>query len=308
MGEGEGKEPVQAIEKRPWLWAAPFFLLALVVAFSGLSSDRAWPVAALLLAGIVIAVVPAATWKEMLANVENAQFGPISVGLRQQLGKAATKAESDAEAGDGDDSDIEVTGMLDLRMKLEWKLTYVAKHLLAEGGSPTFLTIGSLRYDGYLTEEDAATAAAILTTREEELRELSEKEQKKFLEQGEEFVDGVRAAIFWGQVRRCLWEGRKPGRSGDLLRDLKPSSGRREDFLAGPAGKEHRVTTAFAIDERSKIIGWALQRLERERAASVGGERQIVVVPDISHVKETDPAAKPRVVKLANLRKVLEEA
>jgi hypothetical protein len=217
------------------LWAAPFFLLALIVAFSGLSSDRAWPVAALLLVGIVIVVVPEDFWREALANVENASFGPVSVGLRKVAGEAAAIAEPDTSEG-VEEAPSTPENVFDLRLRLEYKLAFIAKHMLARDGQATFVTIGSLKHDGYLRTEEARAAFGILSIREEELQELSDAEQKKFVKEAGEFVDGVRASVFWGQVRRTLQGADAPGQD-DLCKAQVPSSGRRDDFRAGLDGK-----------------------------------------------------------------------
>ncbi len=295
-------------EQRPWeriLWALPFFGLAVVVGLQELSSDRAWPVAALLIVGIVVAAVPKTTWKELLSSVENAQFGPVGIALRRDTARAAEIApESDKGEGvEGEDPDGSVRTMLDLQLMLEWKLAFVAKHLLAKGDSATFLTIGSLKFDGYLTESEARTALGILGTREEELNELPRPDRDIFIKEAQKFVDSVRASIFWGQVKRTL-AGKEDGSNSNLWLEDLASEGRRHDLLAGFSGKEFRVAPAFALDETSEILDNACKRVEAEPTPP---EQKMVVVPDISGT-EISPSEEGAlsVVKLANLRPTLE--
>jgi hypothetical protein len=294
---------------RRLLWSAPFFLLALAVVFTGLSSDRAWPVAALLLAGIVIAVVPEDSWKELLGNVENAKFGPVSISLQRDAVKAAANApEADTAEGPGAKPLDKAESMLELRVRLEWKLAYVAKHLLAENGNATFLTVGSLQYDGYLTENEAQTAIGILNTRQEELQELPERAQRLFLSEAGAFVDSVRASVFWGQTKRCL-EGKERASDASILVGRLPSKGRRDDLLAGRPDRGIRVAPAFVLEVGSKILEGVIERLHEEGAAVEGSERQLIVIPDNSYEPEAAAAAdRPRVVKLANLRSAVEGA
>lgn len=290
-----------ALRRLPW--AAPFILLALVVAFDRLSSDQAWPVAALVLIGVVILIVPTEIWQKMIDRVEEAKFGPVSLGLRREVEDAAMYVPP-SDKGEGVDEPTEgVRNIIDLRMRLEWKLVYVAKHLLAQGGEATYVTVGSLRFDGYLSDAEARTAIGILSTRDEELDDLSDTEREKFLDEAQEFVDSIRASVFWGQVRRVL--GGQDGDAEDLIRKEIPSSGSRRDLLAGADGKECRVVPTLALKADSRILQRAEDRLAGEGGASPEPERQVIAIPDIS---EAEPRLEgnPKIVKLSDLRSQLE--
>jgi len=260
------------------------------------------------LVGVVVAVVPGRVWRELLANVENAQFGPISIDLRRDAERAASQAaERDtAEGVDGQDRG-EAEDMFELRMRLESKLAYVAKHLLASGGNATFLTIGSLEFDGYLTKEEARTAVGILSVRQEELEGLSAQARKEFLSEAGRFVASVRASVFWGQVKRRL-KGSDRREDRSLLMHEISSTGRRHDLVAGQADRLYRVAPAFALDGDSRILANVITRLKKEGAAAVD-ERQLIVIPDISKEEEASAGdGRPRVVKLAGLREALLQA
>jgi hypothetical protein len=281
-----------ALKRFPW--SLPFFGLAAVIIFTDLSSDRAWPVAALLLAGIVVAAVPKATWKEMLASVENAQFGPIGVALRRDADKAAKFVpETDSREELEDEEIEEAKSMFDLRMRLEWKLAYVAKHLLADDDNATFLTIGSLNFDDYLSDAEARTATGILTTREEELQELSAPDREQFLKDAQKFLDGMRASIFWKMVRRKL-KG-----LGRWKRDV-PGDGDRNDLLAETNGGEKvRVVPVLSLDDK-RAFDRAIGRLKDEGKP----KRKLVVIPD--HSEREEGEGPPQVVRLCNLAQALE--
>ena len=304
---GDGKEPSasRSLQGSPWI-AALFLVLALVVAADAIAADRAWPVAALLLIAVLIAVVPTATWDDLVKSVKKARFGPVSFDLQRKADRVAALAP-DSDAGEGEERTLgKALNMFDLRTRLEWKLTYVAKHLLApEPDNPDFLTIGSLKYDGYLTEDEARMAVGILNIRQEELEELPEGARKRFLVDAGKFVDSVRASIFWGLVKRRL-KGKEGGDS--LFKGAMPTAGARRDDLGGASTEgQVRVAPAFALASDSGILKSTLARLGREGAAARDGERQLIVVPDNSHVTER-PAqgGAPRVVRLASLRGALE--
>jgi hypothetical protein len=287
------------------LLAIPFFVLAGVIAAKALEVDRAWPVGALLLLGVVVAVVPWEAWRTMLANVEKAQVGPISLDLRHDVERAAAIAPPSDRGEGGDESpDGEAEGIFELRMRLEWKLAYVGKHLLAVEDKATFLTIGSLRFDGYLTETEARTAIGILSAGEDQVRAMRPSEKDAFLKEAGEFVDSVRASIFWGAVKRRV-VGRDHGADSDLYLGDVPGGGRRKDILAGEDGREFWIAPAFALDRDSGILEGAVERLETTRKRwGTDFDRRLIVVPDRSNSKA--PEARVRVVKLGELRDVLE--
>jgi hypothetical protein len=308
----EQKDPApRSVQGSPWI-AAPFLALAIAVAVDAISADQAWPMVALLLIAMLIAVIPSSTWDDLVKSVKKATLGPLSFDLQRNADLVAAAApERDTGEGEetktkGEKGDATVVDIFDLRMRLEMKLAYVAKHLLAPArGNATFLTIGSLQHDGYLDKREARMAIGILNTRQAELEALPEAARERFLKDAVEFVESVRASIFWGQVKRRL-EGEDGGDS--LYSNPIPTAGaRRDDLGADSPEGQVRVAPSFALDSDSKILSGTINRLEREGAAARDGERQLIVVPDNSHVGER-PAqgGAPRVVRLASLREALE--
>lgn len=287
--------------------AALFFTLAGVVVAEVLSPERAWPVVVLSLAGAVVVLVPWDVWRALLARVEQAQIGPVSVGLRRDVESAAASAPPSDDSEDGSKKASEkAKSMLELRLRLEWKFAYVAKHLLAEASGPTFFTIGSLKYDGYLTESEARTAIGILSTGDERLRAMSPLERDGILIEAETFVKGVRASIFWGMVRRMLRGLDPPGGENLWVGDVD-GKGRRDDMLArGGERGDFWVAPAFALNSKSSILRSTKKRLEtHERPYGVTAERRIVVVPDAEDGQNASSDAGPKVVQLFELRDAL---
>lgn len=284
----------------------PFIALAVAVIVIGISSDRAWPVAAFLLIGIVILVVPTDAWQKLLSSVEKAQIGPFSLGLRQHVEKAAEIAPpSDKGEGVENEAAKDARDVFELRMQLEWKLAFIAKHLLATGSGVTFVTIGSLQFDGYLTEAEARTATGIMLARDEELRELPASERRKFISEAQEFLDGLRSSVFWGRVKREL-EGADSG-APDLMPKQIEGTGGRDDLLAGGDGVETRIVPIFALNSHSTKLKTAIERMEKGSLPGPATKRQIIVVPDGTESK-APPHATSRVVELAKLREALTSA
>ena len=292
------------------LAAALFFGLAGTVIFKLLPPERAWPAVALALIGTLIALVPWDTWRALLASIDQATIGPVSVALRQNVEQATANAPP-ADTGEGLDvmPSGKATSMLDLRLRLEWKLAYVAKNLLAgPDGSPTFFTIGSLKFDGYLTDSEARTAIGILSTTDERLWSMAHAERGAVLREAEAFVDSVRASIFWGFVKRTL-RGEDVPDVDDLWRGDIDGGGKRDDMLAGRSDSEFWVAPAFALDADSAIRRNAIKRLKtKKRPYGVPCNRRIVVVPDKAHGRPEEHGCDdgPHVVKLSGLRRLVE--
>lgn len=285
--------------------AVPLLALALGVIVADLSADRAWPVAAFLLIGLLVLVVPPEAWQNLLSRVENAQIGPLGVGLRQEVEEAAEIAPpSDQGEGAADEPAARAESVFQLRMQLEWKLAFVAKHLLATGEGATFVTIGSLRFDGYLTESEARTAIGILTARDEELNELPEAERQKFIEDAQTFLNGLRASVFWGRVKREL-QGKGGVDGPDVFVERVKGTGGRNDLLANGTDGETRVIPVLALNPDSQKIVEAVGPIEKGELPRPKTSRQIIVVPDSSR-SPIPPDSPARVVKLSELRGALE--
>jgi hypothetical protein len=285
--------------------AVPLLGLAFWVIAADLSADRAWPVAAFLLIGLLVLVVPTEAWQRFLSRIENAQIGPLGLGLRQEVEKAAEIAPpSDMGEGAEDESGEKAQTVFDLRMQLEWRLTFIAKHLLGTVDRVTFVTIGSLLFDGYLTKAEARTAAGIMMARDEELKQLPEAERQKFITDAQTFLDGLRASVFWGRVKQEL-QGRGDIEGSDLFVERVKGTGGRNDLLADGTGEDTRVIPILALNPDSKKVVEAVEPIEKGDLPRPKTKRQIIVVPDTSRSKAPSHSTV-RIVKLNRLRAELE--
>src|SRR5205814_7032471 len=76
----------------------------------------------------------------------------------------ASRANYADEPRDGKDTGgDEGIDLVRLRLKLEAKFAWITKHLLAGPDTPTFATIGSLQYDGYLPPDQAQRLARLVS-------------------------------------------------------------------------------------------------------------------------------------------------
>lgn len=281
--------------------AVPLFGLALSIVIADLDADRAWPVAAFLLIGLLVLVVPPEGWQKFLSRVENAQIGPLGVGLRQEVEEAAEMAPPpDTGEGVAGEPTEQAETVFELRMQLEWKLAFIAKHLLSDGSGVTYVTIGSLFFDGYLSETEARTATGILAARDEELKELPDAERRKFVEDAQTFLDGLRASVFWGQAKRVL-EGRGSGGTKNAFLERVRGTGGRNDLLADAEGEEVRVIPIMALEEGSSKLVEAVEAIENGELPRPRTKRQIIVVPD-SSATERPSKSDVQIVELSELR------
>lgn len=189
--------------------------------------------------------------------------------------------------------------VMELRMTLEAQMAYVAKWLLRDGPDRvSYATIGSLRYDGFLTEAEANTAARVLALRDEELGELSPKERKEFLDDADRVVSNLRAGVFYGLVRELLQ------RNGFEVKELKTEASRRPHLLAEKDGAHYLIVPRFVMKRgESTIFNTAHSNLQRLMKATPD-EVRVIVVPDRSK-RQTDTDGDPAVMKLADLKERL---
>jgi hypothetical protein len=270
-----------------------FLAVAVLIALHQVDLDLVWPVIGLVLLALLFAAMPTGEWGRLASKVSKANLGPVSFELASSVREVARSAPREEGGGSNEDEET----MVDLRLRLEAKLAYVAKHLLVrDGRPPAFLTVGSLQYDGYLTSEEAHTAAGILTTRDEEVDALPGDEARKFREDASTFVNGVRASVFWGMVKQTLKT------NGWWVADV-PGSPRRSDLLAHRGGRWFRVAPVFATDRDSELLKIGKTRLEETERSYI--HRRVVVIPDRSRSHTTSPEADPAVVRLCRLSRVL---
>ncbi len=190
--------------------------------------------------------------------------------------------------------------VMELRMKLEAQMTYVAKWLLrTPSDRVSYATVGSLRYDGLLTDAEAEMAAHVLTLRDDDLAELTPQERREFLGNASRVVGSLRAAVFYGLVRQLLKQ------NGLTVEDVETGSGGRPHMLVEKDGVHYLIAPRFVMSKtKPDIFDRTRQRLERLMRATED-EVKVIVVPDRSG-RVPDPDGDPAVMKLAGLKKKLD--
>jgi hypothetical protein len=281
-----------------------------------LESDEAAVVSLVGLVAIVVVVAmltPAKHIRPFLARVNKVTLGSLGIDLNPSDIATSGPAEetNDKDPDQADD-------LFDLKVRLESKLTYLAKHLLttdASTGRPvaTFLTIGSLTHDGYLDRKQATRAYQILGMREFEFRGLPVAEQKEFLTMGTVFTANVRAIVFSAYVVREI--NRLPGwtakpeytDTGSKRRDLRVVLG---GFDSDAAAVVHHVVPVFTTVADSRLIRNIKSRIGQNPLQEGTGKR-FIVVPPLSKARQSQEEAAANdiaVVTLHDLRKLLNAA
>ena len=267
-------------------------------------AGRAGVLAALVVLAVLLLLLRPADLRSMAMRVKHVKAGPVEATLAPAE-EAAEHAEP--EEPDKDEPPLRAAhDMLGLRLKLEAKLAYIAKLLLAERIpeptdddpekvrlEPTFVTIGSLRHDGYLTENEATVADQILTRTDGDLASLPEGDRVAFIELADQVVGGIRAGVFRSMVRKRLTD------AGRQIRDdvFPASLGGRPDLEVTAGGRTFRVVPVFAVQSESKLLGRARERLTAADDPPL--EQRILVVPDLA--RSPSVSDHPRVVKLEEL-------
>ncbi|HLL49488.1 MAG TPA: hypothetical protein VK356_02370, partial [Thermomicrobiales bacterium] len=181
-------------------------LAVFLVVDDGKHDSAAIALAALALASFLAFIDPAT----LFADLTEFQVGPLAGKISRDARTAAEQTaseEPDKQAGEIAEP-LEKT-LLALRLRLEAKLAYLAKHQLVGTGAATFLTIGSLHHDGGLTDEQAETATRVLTLRDDELAHLPNVERDAFLEAARKLVSNIRASVHYNLTYQALKEQEK---------------------------------------------------------------------------------------------------
>lgn len=268
-------------------------VLAILVLCEAIEPDAALAGAGIglvCLAAIFLLALPSGDLGRQLGRVKAVTLGSLGLefGEYDRLAQEEGKAEEEEESRDGNSSKPAET-LRELRFRLEEKLAYLAKHVLAPDPRPdhldvTYLNIGSLRRDKLLSDEHARIAVDILSMREAELRRLSPDERETFLNGANRLVDQVRAEVFAAHLRGQLED------AGWRVCRLFPRPSRRRDLLVqAPAPEspiQHHVIPVFTLAKESTLIEKPTGRL-RDDPATKGGGFRLIVVPPLSNASLT---------------------
>ncbi len=293
------------------------FVIAAAVAFIGGAPDKLPGVAmgskvllyveralAIMLAVFLVFVVLARAWRGQLPDEisrEGFKYGSVSPETVKEATGAAEQDSDSEQDRDGKDSGRLPDDLLSLRLKLEAKMAYIAKILFTteECRCGSFVTIGSLNYDRFISDEEARTASQVLTLREEELETLPPRLRNEFLRSANTVVGNLRASVFYGVVRETLKKNKWK------VTEIPTKAKRRPDLRAVKGEESYRIVPRFLIVEKTKRLEKVMRRLQKCKQDESKKEHDIVVIPDNSRTP-TDPEGKPAVIKLAELKTRLE--
>src|ERR1700709_1152297 len=148
-------------------------------------------VLAVMLASYLVMVVVGRAWKGELAvkiSKDGLEFPQAAIRDTESAARAVPIQSEEVSVTDGPAESI-----LSLRLELERKMSYIAPHLLSYAERrDAFVTIGGLRYDEYITDDEARAASWLLTLRDEELDTLPANSRAAYLRNAEKVVESLR--------------------------------------------------------------------------------------------------------------------
>lgn len=288
------KTPKQGLTRLKVVILLLLVAILIATAAKGIDASIAWALVGIVLLGALVVVLPTTrdAWKDVLSIVKRANIGPVSVEFVEAVVQVADKigAEPDKDTKKAVDA-------VALRMSLELKLAYIAKDLLAPvDGGKTYANIGSLEYDGYLTNEQARIATAIASLRHGDLDGLAPSDRDRFLKAARELVGSVRAVVLHHWIEKQL---QRQGWQYELVR----RNGRQDDFVASKDGRSVRI--ASVVVNRLDQVQGARERLEPSAGASPGVSKRLIVVPATRHLTSDAEGANPRAVTMTDFKTAL---
>jgi hypothetical protein len=290
------------------LGAVAALFLAVLVIVRHVESDQAGIAALCVLAAVallVMALTPYERVENLLKNFKSFQFGSISVEMRDYAARAASGKE-----GQNEEDPAHAGTLLELHAELESRLVYLAKHHFGDDTDkknlrPTFLNVGSLRHDQYLTTEQTQIAYDILGMRQIEFNSMALAERKLFVDGASPFVDTFRVQVFVNEIIKELasrgWKS-EPAYPDSKRRDLRVSREKSQSTVA------HQVVPVYANNVDSPLVQNVQERLRADHGIARGGGLKFVVVPPRSKaVDGINKPDKPASASVVTLRTLLEK-
>jgi hypothetical protein len=290
----DGRQSKQDLIAEVWRWGrvgaiALLLVIAFLLIIKKIDAEIAGAVVGVLVGAAVIAVLTPDVVRGLLDRMQKVSLGPFAMDLVSDAAKAA--AQGDAV----EDDSSKAESIVELQMAIGLKMAYVAKHLLTNNEGTTYATIGSLKFDGYLTDSEALTAMRVMTISDETLNALPQRPREEFLHNANTLAENFRAAVFAGMVRKVIRES-----PVEMVGQVDVGGGSRPDLLVSYGGKEFRIAVAFAPGAEGQ--DWVKRKKERLAAAGGPGAtlERMVVVPDISNIAE-DREGNPPLLHLGGL-------
>ncbi len=273
MRRGEGEEGQGT---PPWFdWGARILAILLLLALAGLvAAEEIDAGRAGFAAGVVIVcLVILAVSLSRFAQVESVKAFGVELTIAQASMASAPTANLAYDDETGKEGDV--SEIVDLQFLLEAKLAYVAKHLLGFDGTghwSPFLTLGSLRYDEYMSREDAIAARHLLGLQSAAVKAASDQDRRAYLAKAKPFVRNIRATIFHDVVKTVLEK--------DFQLSVSRSDrggGRRPDFEL----RSNRPGRVLVFPAFAGGGGYWKEERVKQRAADLAqdSDRALIVVP-----------------------------
>lgn len=271
-------------------WAVIGLLITVGLLLGGVIGTKVGEYAA----GILVLAAVVASTPELIQRLGKVSVGPVAVEWLSDARAAASSAVGASE----DKTPIDI---IDLRLRLEAKLTFIAKHILDVDGVATYVTVGSLKEDGYLTNEQARTASRIVALSDEQLAALPARQRDAFLYDAGQLVGRVRAHVFQQLLKKRL-------HALEYFVTLIPrGDDARPDLLVEKSGVRCRVVGVFADQNTSNLLRSSLERVERSMSRPPLVSQRIVVIPTLPENRGLVRGGDPCVVQLAGLASMLEQ-
>jgi hypothetical protein len=258
-----------------------------------LETDEALVAAGLVLAALAALSLTPRLGRGLFTRLSKLNVGPFALELINDAREAATKAPGEDPTGEG-----EAVSMQALRLRWEFKLSYIANNLLDRDGAPRFVTIGSLAYDGFISEAEERTLAGIMVLRNEDLAELPIAERDEFLKAASQVVGNIRASVLNGYVRTIL-------KQLDGWRVTEIARTPRNDLLVERDSAKFFVAAVLAESQRGGVFERTRKRLPGDGPP---GSTALIVVPHTFRPDQLkEDGEPPLVVNTDRLRPFLEE-
>lgn len=243
--------------------------------------------------------------RKLTRGIEEVKLGPVAAKWSATAQVVADQVVTDEGGAGGAGEALKGTSLIDLRLQLEGKLTYLAKHQLAEAGNPTFLSIGSLKIDGGLTAEQADLADFVMTHTDADLTLIPEANRREIERDAGRLVANFRATVHYNLVSSTVhslaedekWSVATLVAEGGKRPHIRLERGDRRSF---------RIAPVYALSGDSKNLVSARKRLARARGLPPTVDKTIVVIPDNSRAEKA-PGDHFDLVKLSQLRAALKD-
>jgi hypothetical protein len=280
-----------------WATLGSLLIVAIVALVGAVESPAAGiAVGTLLLVAVTLALGPRG-----LQNIVQ-RLHEVSVGkLTVKLGDTAV---SDAHAASAEVANLDEiedgetnTGIVDLRLKLQKKLAYIAKDLLPQvddRSEPTFVTLGSLAEDGYISEAQARTLDRLSILSAEVLQLAPASECEAFVADAQDVVRGLRATVF-----RAMLDQRLRADVMVTSTAAQTTASGRPVHLSQVAGQSIWVVAVFAISGSGVNITKVANRDDIGRLLK--SHPIVLVVPNNSDALGTPVPSGMSIVHFADL-------